>query len=53
MMQKYRCLTAMYLEIEGFDTIVINDGLAAISAIKNYAPDLMILDLLLAGLSGE
>ena len=45
-------LTAMYLEIEGFDTKVIDDGLAALSAIKDYAPDLIILDLMLPGFSG-
>lgn len=45
-------LTAMYLEVEGFDTKVINDGSAAISAIQSYAPDLIILDLMLPGLSG-
>ena len=45
-------LTAMYLEIEGFDTKVIDDGLAALSAIKNYDPDLIILDLMLPGFSG-
>ena len=45
-------LTALYLEIEGFDTKVIDDGLAAISAIKNYLPDVIVLDLMLPGLSG-
>ncbi|PKG82151.1 DNA-binding response regulator [Colwellia sp. 75C3] len=45
-------LMAMYLEIEGFDTRVIDDGLAAIAAIENYLPDLIILDLMLPGLSG-
>ena len=45
-------LTAMYLEIEGFDTHVVDDGLAAISAIKSYSPDLVVLDLMLPGLSG-
>jgi DNA-binding response OmpR family regulator len=45
-------LTAMYLEAEGFDTSIIDDGLVALTAIKNYAPDLVILDLMLPGLSG-
>jgi len=45
-------LTAMYLEIEGFDTKIIDDGLAALSAIKDYEPDLIILDLMLPGFSG-
>lgn len=45
-------LTAMYLEIEGFNTKVIDDGLAALPAIKDYDPDLIILDLMLPGFSG-
>ncbi len=45
-------LMAMYLEAEGLHTKVIDDGLAAISAIKHYIPNLIILDLLLPGLSG-
>lgn len=45
-------LTAIYLDVEGFDTFVINNGSAAITAIQNYAPDLIILDLMLPGLSG-
>ena len=45
-------LTSMYLEIEGFDTKIIDDGLAALSAIKDYKPDLIILDLMLPGFSG-
>lgn len=45
-------LTAMYLEAEGYDTNVIDDGLAALPAIKNHKPDLIILDLMLPGLSG-
>lgn len=45
-------LMAMYLEAEGFDTRVIDDGLAALTAIKDYRPDLIVLDLMLPGLSG-
>lgn len=45
-------LTAMYLEVEGFDTSAIHEGSAAIAAIQNYVPDLIILDLMLPGLSG-
>lgn len=45
-------LTAMYLEAEGFDTSIVDDGLAALAAIKNNEPDLVILDLMLPGLSG-
>ena len=45
-------LTAMYLEAEGFDASIVDDGLAALAAIKNNEPDLVILDLMLPGLSG-
>ena len=45
-------LTAMYLEAEDFDTKIINDGLEALDAMKQYQPDLMILDLMLPGMSG-
>jgi DNA-binding response OmpR family regulator len=45
-------LTVMYLELEGYDTKVIDDGLDAISAIKSYQPNVVILDLLLPNLSG-
>ncbi|WP_100915620.1 response regulator transcription factor [Pseudoalteromonas spongiae] len=45
-------LTAMYLEAEGFDSYVIDDGSSAIAAIKSYIPDLVVLDLMLPGLTG-
>jgi two-component system response regulator RstA len=45
-------LTAMYLDVEGFNVTVIDDGANAIGAIKQYNPDLIILDLMLPGLSG-
>jgi DNA-binding response OmpR family regulator len=45
-------LTAMYLEAEGYSTTIIDDGLTALTAIKNDTPDLIILDLMLPGLSG-
>ena len=45
-------LTAMYLEAEGFLTNVVDDGLQALAAIKAYAPDLIMLDLMLPGMDG-
>ena len=35
-------LTAMYLEAEGFESKIINDGGDALAAIKSYCPDLVI-----------
>ena len=45
-------LTAMYLEIENFETCVVADGSLAIAAINSFNPDLIILDLMLPGISG-
>jgi len=45
-------LTAMYLEVEGYDVEVVDDGLLALSAIKDKCPDLIVLDLMLPGLNG-
>ncbi len=45
-------LTAMYLEVEGFEVSIIDDGSLALEAIKNTKPDLIILDLMLPGMSG-
>ncbi len=45
-------LTAMYLEAEGYESKIINDGGDALAAIKSYHPDLVILDLMLPGLNG-
>jgi len=45
-------LTAMYLEVEGFEISIIDDGSLALDAIKNTKPDLIILDLMLPGMSG-
>ncbi|WP_085300202.1 response regulator transcription factor [Cognaticolwellia mytili] len=45
-------LTAMYLNAEGFESKIINDGADALAAIKSYHPDLIVLDLMLPGMSG-
>ena len=45
-------LTAMYLEVEGFEVSIIDDGALALDAIRNTNPDLIILDLMLPGMSG-
>lgn len=45
-------LTAMYLDVEGYQVAVIDDGAKALEAIKNTKPELIILDLMLPGMSG-
>lgn len=45
-------LTAMYLEVEGFQVDVIEDGALAVEAIKSICPDLIVLDLMLPGMNG-
>lgn len=45
-------LTAMYLEVEGFQVSSIKDGALALDAIKQLTPDLVILDLMLPNVSG-
>ncbi|WP_299787329.1 response regulator transcription factor [uncultured Shewanella sp.] len=45
-------LTAMYLEAEDYRTQIIDDGLQAVSAVRDLQPDLIILDLMLPGLDG-
>ena len=42
-----------YLEIEGFETTVIADGEAAAEEALRGGYDLLLLDLMLPGLSGE
>jgi DNA-binding response OmpR family regulator len=45
-------LTAMYLDVEGYQVAVIDDGALALNAIKKTNPDLIILDLMLPSMSG-
>ncbi|PKG37381.1 response regulator transcription factor [Psychromonas sp. Urea-02u-13] len=45
-------LTAMYLDVEGYDNQIVDDGNHALQAIKTYQPDLIVLDLMLPGMSG-
>ncbi|SFC98646.1 response regulator transcription factor [Pseudoalteromonas denitrificans] len=45
-------LTAMYLEVEGFESKIVDDGEKALATIKHYLPDLIILDLMLPGMTG-
>ena len=45
-------LISIYLTKECFDTKIVNDGESAISAVETFAPDLMLLDLMLPGIDG-
>jgi two-component system, OmpR family, alkaline phosphatase synthesis response regulator PhoP len=41
-----------YLKAEGYDVFIASDGPSALKAIKAYAPNLIILDIMLPGLDG-
>ena len=43
---------ARYLEIEGFKVNRVAEGAAAVTAIRQYVPELVVLDLMLPGLDG-
>src|SRR5205823_10514110 len=45
-------LVRMYLEREGFSVITAADGMAAVAAIRERGPRLMVLDLMLPTLDG-
>lgn len=45
-------LLRLYLEKDGFETIVANDGEIAVQYADKYSPDLILLDIMLPGLDG-
>ena len=45
-------LLRLYLEKEGFDTVVAPDGAAAVAAFDSEKPDLMLLDVMMPRLDG-
>lgn len=49
---KTSSLVALYLEKEGFKTVIAEDGLAAIEIVKRQQPDFVILDLMLPKIDG-
>ena len=49
---KTSSLVALYLEKEGFKTIIAEEGLAAIETVKRQQPDFVILDLMLPKMDG-
>lgn len=46
-------LLRLYLEKDGFDTIVANDGEQAVDFASKYSPDLILLDIMLPKLDGR
>ena len=45
-------LISLYLVKECFETLIVNDGEAALSAFSTFQPDLILLDLMLPGIDG-
>ncbi len=45
-------LISLYLTKECFDTMTASDGEAALTAVKTYMPDLILLDIMLPGIDG-
>lgn len=45
-------LLRLYLEKDGFETMVASDGEQAVRAATNYSPDLILLDIMLPKLDG-
>lgn len=45
-------LISLYLTKECFDTLIVNDGEAAIKQFSAYRPNLVLLDLMLPGIDG-
>ncbi len=45
-------LLRLYLEKEGYETVVVNDGEKAVAAVQKYSPDLILLDIMLPRLDG-
>ena len=45
-------LLRMYLEKDGFDTAIANDGRQALEAALKYNPDLLLLDIMMPNLDG-
>lgn len=45
-------LLRLYLEKDGFETVVANDGLTAVKYAEKYSPDLILLDIMLPELDG-
>lgn len=45
-------LISLYLVKECYETLIVNDGESALEQITEFAPDLMLLDIMLPGIDG-
>lgn len=45
-------LVSLYLTKECFETMIVNDGESALSAVNSFQPNLILLDLMLPGIDG-
>lgn len=45
-------LVSLYLTKECFETMIVNDGESALTAVETFKPNLMLLDLMLPGIDG-
>lgn len=45
-------LISLYLTKECFETLIVNDGESALSAVESFMPNLILLDLMLPGIDG-
>ncbi len=45
-------LLSLYLAKECFETLIVNDGEAALKAVETFEPNLILLDLMLPGMDG-
>ncbi len=45
-------LISLYLTKECYETMIVNDGESAVPAVKSFAPDLILLDIMLPGIDG-
>ena len=45
-------LIALYLTKECFETMIVNDGESALSAVDSFGPNLMLLELMLRWIEG-
>ena len=50
--EEVRQLVAEFLEIRGYSVITAATGLEALTAVKHYRPDLVLMDIMMPGMTG-